>query len=185
MDAKKVLEVLDTYDAKFLGVATVIGPNFKPERCDPQTKYQHITNEDWTKLRHTWWAVQQCREFVDAGRMEKAFRWLGFIQGAMWSAGIYSVEDMANHNKPVGEETDLDPSRVRRFWRIAGLDLFDGTFYDLDGEFATEESAQEAACKRYDELDKTQASAGDLQDRVYIVRPDKTKYRALKARTAR
>lgn len=183
MDAKKVLEVLDIYALRIDDMAKATENDLSAKRCDPTKKYGH---SDYAhRIRHVRWCADQCRAMASDGRMEKAFRWLGFMQGALWDMGLYSIEELANHNKPAAEETDLDPSRVRRFWRIAGLDLFDGTFYDLDGEFATEESAQEAACKRYDELDKTQASAGDLQDRVYIVRPDKTKYRALKARTAR
>ena len=30
--------------------------------------------------------------------MEKANRWLGFIQGVLWTRGIYTIDDMREHN---------------------------------------------------------------------------------------
>lgn len=38
--------------------------------------------------------------FVDQGRREKAMRWLGFVQGWLWAASIYTIEEMADHNRP-------------------------------------------------------------------------------------
>jgi hypothetical protein len=38
--------------------------------------------------------------FVNENRIEKACRWLGFIQGCLWTNGIYSIEELKNHNKP-------------------------------------------------------------------------------------
>jgi hypothetical protein len=40
------------------------------------------------------------REFVAEGRRDKAFRWLGFIQGWLWCNGAFSVEELGTHNKP-------------------------------------------------------------------------------------
>lgn len=118
MDAKKVLEALDTYDKR---LATCKLHNLddsvievRPERADPTKRYSLFLDSggDWlTKMNHLAWAVEQCRGFVNAGRMEKAFRWLGFLQGALWFAGKYSIEELANHNKPAGEETNLDHAR--------------------------------------------------------------------------
>jgi hypothetical protein len=33
-------------------------------------------------------------------KMEKACRWLGFIQGALWADGVYSIEELKRHNMP-------------------------------------------------------------------------------------
>lgn len=33
---------------------------------------------------------------------EKLNRWLGFIQGALWSAGLCSIDDLRNDVKGVG-----------------------------------------------------------------------------------
>ena len=69
-------------------------------------------------------------------------------------------------------------------WTLEGYDTFSGEPYDLPGEFNTEAEAQVAAQKRLVELEETQPSAESggqsshgIQDRVFIVRPDGTKYR--------
>lgn len=49
-------------------------------------------------LSHARWMCGQVREFVAVGRMEKAFRWLGFIQGALWSLGRGSIDDFREDN---------------------------------------------------------------------------------------
>ena len=42
--------------------------------------------------------VPRALKFVEEGRIEKAMRWLGFIQGVMWSEGIYTIDEMKEHN---------------------------------------------------------------------------------------
>jgi hypothetical protein len=69
-------------------------------------------------------------------------------------------------------------------WRLAGWDVFSNEDYDLDGEHETEALALEAARKRLEELEVLQPTAssggqapGGIQDRVYVARPDGTRYR--------
>jgi len=38
--------------------------------------------------------------FVKEGRRRKANRWLGFVQGFLWANGIYTIEEMKEHNRP-------------------------------------------------------------------------------------
>jgi hypothetical protein len=65
-------------------------------------------------------------------------------------------------------------------WRLRGYDTFEGgsdAWYDLPGEFATEEAAVVAAKARLEELEKSQPSASSggqrgIQDEVHIVSPD-------------
>jgi len=33
-------------------------------------------------------------------RLEKMFRWLGFIQGVLWCEGMYTIDQMKEHNRP-------------------------------------------------------------------------------------
>jgi len=51
-------------------------------------------------LAHSRFMVQQSLEFIEQGRIEKAFRWLGFVQGVLWSQRLFTVEQLADHNKP-------------------------------------------------------------------------------------
>lgn len=69
-------------------------------------------------------------------------------------------------------------------WHLEGFDTFEGKSYPLPGSYPTEKKAIEAAKKQLAELEKTQPSATSggqssmgIQDRIYIVRPDGTKYR--------
>ncbi len=39
-----------------------------------------------------------------AERREKAMRWLGFVQGALWASGRATIEELKNMNRPDGPE---------------------------------------------------------------------------------
>lgn len=72
-------------------------------------------------------------------------------------------------------------------WRLAVYDAFEGTYYHLEGEYPDESAVQQAATKRLRYLEETQPSKESggqgedeaIQDRVFIVRPDGTRYRYL------
>lgn len=48
--------------------------------------------------------VPACEEYLRDDRREKLMRWLGFMQGAWWVAGVFSVDELKKHNMPSGEE---------------------------------------------------------------------------------
>lgn len=54
--------------------------------------------------KHIMWMTWQIPQFLKDGRKEKANRWLGFIQGALWALDVYTIEEMKNHNRPDHEE---------------------------------------------------------------------------------
>ena len=90
MDAKKVQEVIDIYREKLteIGVRPI--------------DYPHddivVTSSD--KLGHCLGMLLKMEEFTKENRMDKVFRWLGFIQGVLWSEQVYSMTDLQNHNRP-------------------------------------------------------------------------------------
>jgi hypothetical protein len=43
--------------------------------------------------------LPEMRAQLMVGAMDKFFRWLGFVQGIFWSAGIYTIEQMREHNR--------------------------------------------------------------------------------------
>ena len=55
--------------------------------------------------RHALWMCAEARRFLQGGQREKADRWLGFVQGILWTFGHYSIDDMRGHN------TATPPSR--------------------------------------------------------------------------
>jgi hypothetical protein len=39
-----------------------------------------------------------------AERLEKKFRWLGFVQGVLWTEGVIDIDDAKKQNMPEGVE---------------------------------------------------------------------------------
>jgi hypothetical protein len=49
--------------------------------------------------QHVMWMLGQIPEFVYAGKREKADRWLGWVQCALWALGFYSIGQARDHNR--------------------------------------------------------------------------------------
>lgn len=78
MTKQKILEVVDKYE-KLLNMFR-LSPLFTKE------------------LEHVLEMIPKVRSFVAEDRLEKCFRWLGFIQGILWSHQIYSIQQLKEHN---------------------------------------------------------------------------------------
>lgn len=50
-------------------------------------------------LRHAAWMCGEARRFLDQGRKDKAARWVGWIQGVLWTSGVYSLGELRKHNR--------------------------------------------------------------------------------------
>lgn len=64
-------------------------------------------------LAHLFYMLDQMDKFLDEGRMEKFFRWLGFVQGVCWDSACQTLKELKDLNKPeldTGEATVGDPS---------------------------------------------------------------------------
>lgn len=94
MDATKVREVLSTYRQRF--EVENVGKIDFPHGKMPRTLAE--------MLAHCHGMLEQMEVFITEGRMEKVMRWLGFIQGILWSNGWYCLEDLKNHNRPAPSE---------------------------------------------------------------------------------
>ena len=58
----------------------------------------HIEEQDSVcKLCHVKWMCRQAMTFLP-GKADKANRWLGFIQGALWCEEVFSIEEMQEDN---------------------------------------------------------------------------------------
>ena len=54
-------------------------------------------------VAHLKYMCIEAQKFVDEGRIDKAMRWLGFLQGVLWSWGYFSLDDLKNHSRPDSE----------------------------------------------------------------------------------
>lgn len=93
MTDTKINKVLDLYGETIKQIQDQIAP----PTCDNEQKL-------WDKVAHLGEMIPKMRQFLVEGRREKAFRWLGFMQGVFYAIGTYSIEDMANHNRPTKTE---------------------------------------------------------------------------------
>ncbi len=52
------------------------------------------------KLAHCHQMLSTMEQLVREDRMEKVFRWLGFLQGVLWSHGIFTLQELKEHSAP-------------------------------------------------------------------------------------
>ncbi|MBI2062455.1 MAG: hypothetical protein HYT64_02085 [Candidatus Yanofskybacteria bacterium] len=90
MDREKVLKVIRIYREHFKKSGI-------PKKDFP---HDQLTNGNESVLAHCHGMLDEMEKFVAEGRMDKVFRWLGFVQGCLWSTGCYDLESLKNHNRP-------------------------------------------------------------------------------------
>ncbi len=54
-------------------------------------------------LQHTKWMTNEAQNFIP-DQVDKAMRWLGFIQGVLFSLGFFTIEELRGHSR--SDETD-------------------------------------------------------------------------------
>jgi hypothetical protein len=99
-------KVKDAHDA----IRALIEGNtpIEPKKL-PEELYGHrlrAFDGSWdTVVHHLVYMTQEAKKFVDEGRMDKAMRWLGFLQGTLWFSGT-SLNDLKKMNMPDAEKSD-------------------------------------------------------------------------------
>lgn len=56
-------------------------------------------SENSGSLKHLRWMCSEVISFIDVGKIEKAHRWLGFLQGAFWVKEIFNIEQLKDDNR--------------------------------------------------------------------------------------
>ncbi len=90
MTPQKVLEVIGVYRKLFVGLGI--------KRIE--YPHQELLENVELGLAHCHGMLDKMEEFVREGRIDKASRWLGFIQGVLWAQKIYALEHLKHHNRP-------------------------------------------------------------------------------------
>ncbi len=90
MTGNKVREVIVLYRKKFeeMGI---------PKKRSLRSSFPNSDNDF---LAHCHSMLDEMEIFIQEGRMEKVFRWLGFIQGCLWKSSVYTIEEVKNHSRP-------------------------------------------------------------------------------------
>lgn len=78
------------------------GDGYKPERIPdanvPPSSLGPFEGAPFC-MRHIAWMVGEALRFTEENEIEKAMRWLGFIQGAFWVIGYRTLEQMKADNR--------------------------------------------------------------------------------------
>jgi len=93
MNKTKIKKILSAYDKKLKEAG------YACEKAN-YDKYVNYDDDDFNEsLSHFRWMISQMDEFIREGKMDKVFRWLGFIQGCLWAGRIYTISEMKTHNR--------------------------------------------------------------------------------------
>lgn len=68
----------------------------EPERFVPTENEPHPMEK--AARKHAWWMCYEIVCFVDQGEVDKANRWLGFVQGVLWAFGYKTIDEMRDDN---------------------------------------------------------------------------------------
>jgi len=60
------------------------------------------------RTSHLLWLARNGLQLVVDGRREKAMRWLGFLQGALWARELLTVEQLKDMNRPDDSEHEVE-----------------------------------------------------------------------------
>lgn len=89
MTPAKVRQVIDLYRIYFEELD--IEPADYPEGKNLEDKLQGVA--------HCLGMIPKMEKFIEENRIEKAMRWLGFIQGALWMAGLFTLKQLKEQNR--------------------------------------------------------------------------------------
>jgi hypothetical protein len=121
MDNDKVNEALRTCDAIIVELADMV----YPERYAEENVLSNAR-----KLRHTRWMIAETLSWP-ASRLEKKFRWLGFIQGVLWTMGLSKIDELKKMNMPDPiDDAPRDISEVEEVFDHVGADRDAGLYDD-------------------------------------------------------
>lgn len=88
MRPERIIEVVTRYETDLLDRSGTV----------PVQNVNALTLDE--RLRHASWMCGEVRRFAqDDTTLDKAERWLGFIQGVLWGAGVYSIDEMRVDNR--------------------------------------------------------------------------------------
>ena len=106
MTKEKVLEVIGIYREHLMRLPKIDYPHHSKMGftisldVDLGDHNDLFNSSEEFGLAHCHGMLDQMEQFVKDDRMDKVFRWLGFVQGCLWMAGEYTLEELNNHNRP-------------------------------------------------------------------------------------
>jgi hypothetical protein len=94
-------EKLKSVFAYYRSVLDADYPSIEPLQFDEADARLFPTALGWPVIAaHHKFMCDEGQRLVDAGRIEKAMRWLGFLQGSFWRKERFTLDDLKNHSRP-------------------------------------------------------------------------------------
>lgn len=66
---------------------------------------RRMSDNDWPNRKdcysHILYMIPEIKKFIDENKLDKASRWLGFIQGSLWTNGDFVLSELKDHNREV------------------------------------------------------------------------------------
>ena len=84
MNAPHIRRLLDHYDSRLTATFPGAKVSREPDAVIP------ILGE----VSHLRWMIQETQSTLEQGRVDRASRWLGFIEGSLVKLGLASLEDI-------------------------------------------------------------------------------------------
>jgi hypothetical protein len=78
------------------------------QRIDPATILDVPGFPPVNAHRHLLYMCTEIERMVAVGQREKAFRWLGFLQGSVWAFGMSDLAQLKAMNRPASGRGILD-----------------------------------------------------------------------------
>ena len=93
MTKEKLLSVIEHYD-----IVLEYELDATPEFCD----FSHIMTERQVKFNQCAAAIPLMKEMIKDWNNEESkirfHRWLAFVQGVLWSEGVFCINDLRDHS---------------------------------------------------------------------------------------
>jgi hypothetical protein len=93
---EKLKSVFKVYESYILGVS----PKKQPRRFSEEQTKMKCSQCLKDETAHLLYMTQEAQKFVDEGKIEKAMRWLGFLQGVFWVDEDFTLDDLKRHSMP-------------------------------------------------------------------------------------
>jgi hypothetical protein len=97
MTSEKLRSVFKFYEEHIREYHPELSPTQMDDDCT-RIKSPHISDDMY--WGHMLFMTVQGQKFVDLGKIEKAMRWLGFLQGILWEDDHFTLDDLKNHSRP-------------------------------------------------------------------------------------
>lgn len=92
MPKEQIIEVAALYLARLVSLGAEV------VRMAQMDKPFQAEVEDEALKNHLAWMCDRIIKLAEDGELEKAGRWLGFVQGCLFMYGEYTIDEMRTHN---------------------------------------------------------------------------------------